>query len=372
MGSSRYVKSFLLILNLSAFTAWVTAATVSSLRNQEEFDKMEHHMMSLGVQIVYDDAFLRSNVQLSTRVNQYLLALLQAAELRFVDIINPVIELILTETTQVDNDFLFRYARGDFSGLVNYYQSVQFMKDGALGYEVSFGEADLVLFVTGQLVEPPTIRPYGSWIGVPKIGGVCTKDKFGLLYDDGVSFSGAADMAQQIAFLLGAVGPRVSDGSLLSQPGGGSYYYSLSEEGKKAILEHYKRKHKTKNGCWKDRPRPMIPKYPADFLLKRRVDICAETYGTSYQECPEVDGKRITAQCRVLCCLDSSLKKEALVPDGAVCGPDGEICIHGWCIDRIGDYISTPGLVISAIPGGTPYDWDQLKSQMKSENEENM
>uniref|UniRef100_A0A0K8RKN8 Putative metalloprotease n=1 Tax=Ixodes ricinus TaxID=34613 RepID=A0A0K8RKN8_IXORI len=194
MGSSRSVKSFLLILNLSVFIAWVTAATVSSLRNQEEFDKLEHHIMSLGVQIVYDDAFLRSNVQLSTRVNQYLLALLQAAELRFADIIDPVIELILTQTTHVNDDFLFRYLRGNFKDMVNYYQSVQFMKDGALGYEVSFGEADLVLSVTGQLVEPPTLRPYGSWIGVPTIGGVCTNDKFGLLYDDGVPFSGAADI----------------------------------------------------------------------------------------------------------------------------------------------------------------------------------
>ncbi|XP_040078666.1 uncharacterized protein LOC115328081 [Ixodes scapularis] len=373
MGSSRSVKSFvLLILNLSAFIAWVTAATVSSLRNQNEFDKLERPMMSLGVQIVYDDAFLRSDVKLLAGVKQYLSALLNAAELRFADMINPVIELILTQTTHVDDDFIFRYARGDFYGMVNYYQSVQFMKDGALGYEVSFGEADLVLFVTGQSVEPPTLRPHGSWIGVPTIGGVCTKDKFGLLYDDGVSFSGATDMAQQIAFLLGAVGPRISDGSLLSQPGGGSYHYGLSDEGKKAIFEHYKRKHKTENGCWKDRPKPMIPKYPVDFLLERRVDICTETYGTPYKECPEVDGQRITAECRVLCCLGGSRKQEVFVPDGAECGPDGRMCIHGWCVDKIGDYISTPGLSISTIPGGTPYDWDKLKSQMQSENEENI
>uniref|UniRef100_A0A6B0VB96 Putative secreted metalloprotease n=1 Tax=Ixodes ricinus TaxID=34613 RepID=A0A6B0VB96_IXORI len=371
MGSSRFVNSaFLVTLYLSAFIAWVTAATVSSLRNQKEFDTLEHHKMSLGVQILYDDMFLRSNVQLTTRVNQYLLALLNAAGLRFADMANPVIELTLTKTTKVLDDILVRCQRGALIDKVHYYHSLQFLKDGAPGFEVSFEEADIVLMITGQSVEPPTLLPHGSWIGRPTVGGVCTRDKIGLLHDDGVSFSGAVNMAQQIAFLLGAVEPLTSDGSLLSQPGGGSYYYGLNQKGKKAILEHYKKNHKTERGCWNDRPRPIVPKYPVDFLLERLVDICTATHGPPYHECKVVDGQRITAACRIACCLDGSPRTEALVPDGAACGPDGRMCIRGWCIDRIGDYISTPGLLISTVPGGTAYDWDRLKSQLQSENEE--
>uniref|UniRef100_A0A6B0V8F4 Putative secreted metalloprotease n=1 Tax=Ixodes ricinus TaxID=34613 RepID=A0A6B0V8F4_IXORI len=302
MGSTRSVKRFLVILNLSAFIGWATAATVSSLRNQQDFDKLEHHMMSLEVQLLYDDKFLQSDVKLSNAVDQYLSALLKAAQLRFLDMANPVIELTLTETTHVNDDFVIRYGKGDFKGMVNYYYSVQYMKDGALGYGVSFDKADIVLFVTGHPVEPPTLRQHGSWIGVPTIGGACTKDKFGLIYDNGASFSGAADMSQQIAFLLGAAGPRRSDGSLLSQPGGGSYYYGLNEDDKNAIRRYYKRNHETENCCWKDRPRPMIPKYPADFLLQRSVDICRETFGPSYHECPKF----------CLCCPDRKWAKHGM------------------------------------------------------------
>ncbi|XP_040078624.1 uncharacterized protein LOC115328074, partial [Ixodes scapularis] len=348
----------------------VKAAGIVDGRRPQDFDKLEHHKMWLGVQMLYDDTFVQSSVKLSESTNQYLLALLQAAELRFANIMDPVIELVLTKTTRVDDKFLFL----DRSGEVNYYQSLQFLKDGAPGYGIHFGDADLVLFVTGRSVEPALLRPDGSWIGTPKIGGVCTGDKFGLVYDDGNSFSSATDLAQQISFLLGAERPAKHDGSLLSQAGGGSRYYGLSEEGKRAILEHYKKYHKLSSCCWKDRPRPIQPKYPADFMLDRNVDICEASYGTSYKEYPvQTEGRRVSAQCRIACRNDGGDRirvREAFVPDGAKCGSEGQICVYGWCINRIGDYLSPPGLAIPAIAGGTPFDWDKLKLEIESENED--
>ncbi|XP_029845011.3 uncharacterized protein LOC115328071, partial [Ixodes scapularis] len=347
----------------------VKAASVVDGRKPKDFDKLEHHKMLLGVQMLYDNTFVQSSVKLSESINQYLLALLQAAELRFANMMDPVIELVLTQTTRVNDEFLVL----DRSGEVDYYRSLQILKDGAPGYGIHFGDADIVLFVTGRIVEPAFLRADGSWIGMPKIGGVCTNGKFGLVYDNGNSFNGATDLAQQISLLLGAARPAEHDGSLLSQPGGGSRYYGLSEEGKTAILNHYKTHHKLSSCCWKDRPRPIKPKYPADFILDRRVDICNASYGPSYRECPaQMEGQRVSAQCRIACCKDDGRirVREAFVPDGAKCGSEGQICIYGWCIDRIGDYLSTPGLVIPAIAGGTAYDWEKLKSEIESENED--
>uniref|UniRef100_A0A0K8RDR6 Putative metalloprotease n=1 Tax=Ixodes ricinus TaxID=34613 RepID=A0A0K8RDR6_IXORI len=366
MKSSRKTQShFLVILSLAEIIVCVKAATYVDGRAPQEFDKLEHHKMLLGVQMLYDDMFLQSRVKCLERTNLYLSALLNAAKLRFANMMDPVIDLVLTKITPVDDEFLFRDRFGD----VNYYRSVQYMKDGALGYEVSFEGADLVLFVTGRPVEPPVLRQDGSWIGTPTIGGVCTRDRFGLVHDNGKSFSGATDLAQQISFLLGAVRPVSPDGSLLSQAGGGSQYYGLSKEGKAAILNHYKRHHRSESCCWKDRPRPIKPKYPVDFLLDRRVDICEAAYGAPYKECTlEADGKRVSAQCRIACCKDGGPIREVFVPDGAKCGSEGQMCIYGWCIDRVGDYLTIPSLMIPAIPGGTAYDWDKIKSEIESDN----
>ncbi|CAN8017224.1 unnamed protein product [Ixodes persulcatus] len=324
--------------------------------------------MLLGVQILYDDMFLQSRVKCSERTNQYLLALLNAAQLRFVNMKDPFIELVLTEISRVDDEFLVRDRFGD----VNYHRSLQFMKDGALGYEVSFEGADLVLFVTGRPVEPPVLRQDGSWIGTPTIGGVCTGDKFGLVYDDGKSFSAATDLAQQISFLFTwLVRTRTAANVALGSSADGLGFRSVSLFSARSMMALYSRKSKSSNCCWKDRPRPMKPKYPADFLLDRRVDICEAAYGPSYRECLlEADGKRVSAQCRIACCKEGGPTREVFVPDGAKCGSEGQMCIYGWCIDRVGDYLTIPSLVIPAIPGGTAYDWDKLKSEMESDNKD--
>uniref|UniRef100_A0A0K8RBQ7 Putative metalloprotease n=1 Tax=Ixodes ricinus TaxID=34613 RepID=A0A0K8RBQ7_IXORI len=113
------------------------------------------------------------------------------------------------------------------------------------------------------------------------------------------------------------------------------------------------------------------PKYPVDFLLDRRVDICEASYGPSYKECTlEADGKRVSAQCRIACCKDGGPIREVFVPDGAKCGSEGQMCIYGWCIDRVGDYLTIPSLMIPAIPGGTAYDWDKIKSEIESDNKD--
>lgn len=100
----------------------------------------------------------------------------------------------------------------------------------------AYNNADVVIGVT-QRPMSVALDWDAKWTGAPTVGGACTKHKVGVIEDNALTFSGAPELAVQLAILLGATPEQHIYGeSLLSSPRG--EYYGLSARSANQIRHH--------------------------------------------------------------------------------------------------------------------------------------
>ncbi|CAN8002868.1 unnamed protein product, partial [Ixodes hexagonus] len=201
----------------------------------------------LGVTIVLDlhyMVFLRG----SNHMTRYLTTFLKAVELRFSDMTNPKISLILTGIIEMDastqakiydeNSILLN--RVDGSWTRGYLRKVR---------NIFPIDKDVILILTGFNLWAVGDSLGGNITNSADNRGACTTSNIALCEDDGLRFSGVGSAAQAIAQLLGARHDSSSAtnanclerrGYLLSSWTGMSDHYNLSACGKAQIANKLK------------------------------------------------------------------------------------------------------------------------------------
>uniref|UniRef100_V5H4W5 Putative tick metalloprotease n=1 Tax=Ixodes ricinus TaxID=34613 RepID=V5H4W5_IXORI len=167
----------------------------------------EANEMDVGVYFIFDDNFqVKSNDQGQPTLLEYLLTLLNAAQLRYLDIqkLRVVLSLVGASKIQLEMQrYDYIRSRGQAGVQLNAKNVHSYVKEHFTKNRNTYAEGDVVIFISGlNLLRVP--QEPKMWTGGPTIGGACGDDRVGLIHDDGQSFNGVGDLAQTIAFLLGA------------------------------------------------------------------------------------------------------------------------------------------------------------------------
>lgn len=140
----------------------------------------------------------------------YFTALLAAVELRFRDMQNPIINISLVGITLLNDDRASVVAAPAlYEDTIDGTETMSKLQNELLLQHPKVSEeAHIVFLVTTKYIstkfEASKDTKYLSF-GLPKTGGVCDNGiNTGLVRDDGKTFKGVEDVAQQIAVLLGA------------------------------------------------------------------------------------------------------------------------------------------------------------------------
>ncbi|CAN7939306.1 unnamed protein product, partial [Ixodes hexagonus] len=221
----------------------------------------EINEMDVGIIFLCDQDFVvAQNREGQPTLEEYVRTLANAAQLRFMDVteIRVVLHLVAVRTIRLGKQ-LRDYVRLDTGRLILKAGNIlSYVKHHFGENKVEYEEGDVILFISGeQLLRNP--REPKMWTGGPKIGGACGDERVAVVYDDGRSFLGAGDVAQAVAFLLGATRDtlyspshsRVGLGFLTSTIGGGPMY-GFSPDSKQALLQYYQ--NNKEKSCWKEPP----------------------------------------------------------------------------------------------------------------------
>lgn len=290
--------------------------------------------------------------------NAYFAAFVGAVELAFRDMKNINIQISLVNSTLLNDDRardVLVAARG-YDDTINGTETMDKFRD-EVSQHAQVNEKTHVLFlatvkyIMTEFYSNKTGKKHYLYSGLPVKGGVCGKDSsIGLVTDDGKTFRGVQEVAQQIAILLGAsidndcskmnngLPPSVFDGDKST----------MSNCSKEEITQFLSKKGESEN-CW-TKPVQKFSKVddvlPAQYNNNTGFDVC--TAGTTsrwrdVREC-EIGDRRsyFNRTCQVQCCEHNSrFAKNGLsvfiggerMADGAPCG-DKKICIFGKCENR--------------------------------------
>lgn len=213
-------------------------------------------------------------------------------------------------------------------------------------------EADMVFYVTLNSVDRKAENKT-EWSGFARRGEVC-KDKFGLISDNGKTFSGVDDMFAQATLLLGASRDQAdpenncsaTDFLLLSSVYGG-LYPNLSSCSTRDLLKFLSIKENRE--CLEEEPKSKVDArvmLPSDYHKHYNYDICTSRYSgrrgdvLTCKEHHKLSGYNKT--CKVQCCEylrwyirrgKSPFSVSSLTAaDGTHCG-ENKICLHEDCVD---------------------------------------
>lgn len=206
-------------------------------------------------------------------------------------------------------------------------------------------EADMIFYVTLKSVDRKAENKT-EWSGFARRGEVC-KDKFGLISDNGKTFSGVDDMFAQASLLLGASRDQVDpenncsarDFLLLSSVYGG-LHPNLSSCSTNDLLKFLTIEKNRE--CLEQEPKTKVDTrimLPSDYHKHYNYDICTSRYSGrrgDVQTCKaRWPGPARNKTCVVHCC-DYRLRTPFLymppAADGTECG-DRKICIKKECVD---------------------------------------
>uniref|UniRef100_A0A6B0V791 Putative secreted metalloprotease n=1 Tax=Ixodes ricinus TaxID=34613 RepID=A0A6B0V791_IXORI len=296
--------------------------------------------VKLGVQMVLDLHY-RPLSRKSASLTRYLTTFLSAVELRFSDMTDPKIKLVLTDIVEMKaadqakiydeihilmNTIYGRWTRDYLKEKWN-----PFSRDTAI-----------TLIMTGFDLWSAHDTVGGNITNSADENGACTKSNVALCEDDGLTFSGVGSAAQAIAKLLGAkydfsYGSRSCQtyrGYLLNNYDGTSDHYNLSPCGKEEIKKEIEgsndqRKTCLSGGLNENKAKMEVqesPELPFDFF--NRTNPCNLKHGApSCKPWRNVDG------CKVDCCLKQGVKEAVNKHDGTPCGKGkSNICSNGECI----------------------------------------
>uniref|UniRef100_A0A0K8R566 Putative metalloprotease n=1 Tax=Ixodes ricinus TaxID=34613 RepID=A0A0K8R566_IXORI len=311
----------------------------------------EANETDVGVYFIYDENFrVKSNDQGQPTVVEYFLTLLNAAQLRFLDVerIRIVLSLVGAQKIQLtkqSTDYVKTVGRGRVQ--LNARSILEYVKEHFVKYKSSYEEGDVVIFISGLMLYRVPNEPY-MWTGGPTIGGACGDDRVGLIHDDGQSFKGVNDLAQNIAFLLGATRDTLWSAShsqarlgFLTSAIGGGPRYGFSPESKEALLQFYEQNKDT--SCWKEPPANRLTQKNTELLLPVNI---FQKYSLSYlhtchiaykmHPCTKQESKKTgTVPCYSFCCGQNAelhhRQPRTAEYDGTPCKTNG-ICVSGKCV----------------------------------------
>ncbi|XP_040078665.1 uncharacterized protein LOC120850275 [Ixodes scapularis] len=297
----------------------------------------------ISVCITYDEIYTTINPYSLDDESflEYFKVFVKATELRFQDLENtrvilalrriekhtgneklPVIETTSSGNSYVDSDETILALTKVRAERPNYYQ-----------------DCDILLFITGNSVDTHLINHDGTWHGLPLKGRFCEHESVAFIHDNGKTFSGVHNFAQQLAFLLDAP-LQTSSGyykSLMSPPGVG-FLYGVHLKGRLAIRTLLEKKTEVPGsnfGCWRDVPYSLLYPLPHDYLGTMSSPCSLYKLGkcNDPKQGLRIDGQQVPAPpCKHTCCKEGGCQIVVNWPDGRPCGVSS-VCVSGWCVN---------------------------------------
>uniref|UniRef100_A0A6B0V9L8 Putative secreted metalloprotease n=1 Tax=Ixodes ricinus TaxID=34613 RepID=A0A6B0V9L8_IXORI len=322
--------AFTVLLILSLTGVHMVTTKLDTLRGKE---------VKLGVTVIVDLHYMTLSRN-SDHMTRYLKTFLNSVELRFSDMTDPKISLILTDVVLVDaaeqeqlysNNYILRNTiHGSWTRHNSQYR---FPRDSGI-----------ILIMTGFDIWSAHYLNGGP-TNYAEVNGACTSNNknVALSEDDGLTFSGVGSAAQAIAMLLGAnleldlkKTPKKcsrDEGYLLSSYYSGvSAHYNLSPCGKDQIKNAILKSEGKRRECLFKEPKiessvwevKESRELPIDFF--KNSDPCNLRYGSPscVNHWKKVDG------CKLECCIKKGSNKTVNKHDGAPC--KNGICSNGECI----------------------------------------
>lgn len=288
----------------------------------------------------------------------YFAALLGAVELTFRNMKTVTINISLVNSTLLNDDRALEVpVRGPFDDTIDGDKTMSNLHEEVSSkHPELYKEADVLLFVTTKYISTKFIvsdqKTMDLSFGVPKTGGVCQNgSNIGVVTDDGKTFKGVKDVAQQIAVLLGAsLNSTCSKGEEYYPPSLFAWKSSTIKNCSEEEIHEFLSKRKETPQCWEDAPERVVISekiLPAVYNNITGYDIC--TAGTTglwreVRQCKEGDGRPLhNRPCEVQCCeYNSRFARNGLavylpnrkVGDGETC-ENNKTCIDGKCEDVI-------------------------------------
>uniref|UniRef100_A0A0K8RE34 Putative metalloprotease n=1 Tax=Ixodes ricinus TaxID=34613 RepID=A0A0K8RE34_IXORI len=294
--------------------------------------------VKLGVKMVLDLHY-RPLSRNRAHLTRYLTAFLRAVELRFSDMTDPTIKLILTDIVEMNaiQESKIYYDNYIIRNTIYGVWTRDYLREKENPFK---GDTGIILIMTG----------FNLWRAFPLSGditnsadpnGACTRNNVALCEDDGLTFSGVGSAAQAVALLLGAnfdTNKTPGDcspykGYLLSSNTGVSTHYNLSPCGQEQMKKAIKKSEGQRRACLFNQP---ITKgfvnevnksleLPIDFF--NNTNPCNLLYGS-----PSCDKhwKRLGG-CKLVCCIKDGSNITVNKHDGTKCNQH-KICSNGECI----------------------------------------
>uniref|UniRef100_A0A6B0V7Y6 Putative secreted metalloprotease n=1 Tax=Ixodes ricinus TaxID=34613 RepID=A0A6B0V7Y6_IXORI len=310
-----------------AFIVLVTLGLTGGHMATTNHDTGKVSEVKLGVTIILDVQYMPLSRK-SAHLTRYLTTFLKAVELRFSDMIDPKISLVLTDILEMTPA-----QEADIYGMYNIIKNTIYgiwTRDYLRETKNPFPENEgIKLIMTGFDLWSADERVGGNITNSADKNGACTKSNVALCEDDGLTFSGVGSAAKAIAQLLGAEYDfnnsnqtcRQYHGYLLDNYTGISDHYNLSVCGKEYIKKRIEdssaqRKACLSGGSNNNKAKMQVPEsqeLPFDFF--ERTNPCNLKHGA-----PSCKPWRNETGCKVHCCLKHGVNETVNKHDGAPCG----------------------------------------------------
>lgn len=249
-----------------------------------QVEEHEEEAIKLGLQFVYDEAFLNRSL-FKESYDAYFSALTRAAEAFFKLHDDPKIMLTLVGSSKLQEEDIVKNTI-TMDHKLNASETLDKLRTLLTWNDTLDPSVDVVFFVTGMELVITESRMTGECRGLAYPRSICFGNAtVGIIHDDGATFNGVRLAALQVAFLLGAKKdngkwgecPQNEEQYLTSNCRGGQIP-RLSDCSKASVRDfYYRAKYGGYTLCWNDTPKPALPNntdFPVDFYRQFDCDQC--------------------------------------------------------------------------------------------------